>query len=420
MNKDKHKKPCSLTSTEVWTFFEGIECKLCKWNLEDHCKENTAVTINYMNIETKDPLFDKFYNQVGDDLRYNEKHVKSILQAMKDYYNDKYKMLEEDLKKEALSKSKWKNIIFDIETNFFSKTRLLTYKKKKLFIDDIITQGHNGIKIYRAYDAETKRIVALKLFPHEKTATDEFNNSKHFKECNSFLSPLKIESIMHSTFVGVNYNVIVMPILASTVEDFLKPKKLQKYNGCLPDVMTLDIVEAMINVCLKAHENSYVYGDMKLQNVGFDFDGTIKIFDVGGVVKIGEEIGEHTEAYFLDYLQEYPDCKANIQLDINCISRSATICADLDNIMMRYSRKSLNNLCEKMIGMRNKDKSDEIDFKLGSKESINSQNNKDTKIMNKENDKISHVGWDIGKYLTSHNPSLKSCLELIASLRNSL
>lgn len=343
-------KPCPATQEQLYELNKNAEICSCTFPINAHY--SPFVVEKEENLSEKDEeLMKKLKILTGNNNNKTQNdYIKSLFLLIKKHYEKKFEALEklneEECNDKAL-KQDWTKFLKTLITTVFSSTRLSTYIKTSYFIDGRIGIGKDGVQIYRAYQENTHDIVAVKIFSESKDAELEYNNALLLKNSKHVLLPIDRIDIDHPGIKGVS-NGLVLPLLICTISDFLLRHNYEEESiglisfkaGSLPPSLTCKIIEALYNVALEASKNGLCVCDLKLQNCGIDRDGYIKVFDFGGLVKIGEDPFEYTRAYSLGTHAD----KANGLIDLTCLAVCACLCADNNFILDYKTPKTLPDL----------------------------------------------------------------------------
>ncbi|KXG73965.1 protein kinase domain-containing protein [Thermotalea metallivorans] len=150
--------------------------------------------------------------------------------------------------------------------------------------------GEGGIgKVYQVMEVSTKEVYALKLSSDMQSIAKEYEMMKKFERLPITVKVKEIDDLEAArkkwTFVIVEY------IEGKNMNQYRKKHHLQ-----VKDVLSLGITIGKAFHIL--HQNHFVFGDLKLENLMIDEKNhVLKIIDLGGVTPMGESIKEFTPLY---------------------------------------------------------------------------------------------------------------------------
>lgn len=139
--------------------------------------------------------------------------------------------------------------------------------------------------VYRAYDVEEGREVAVKILKNEFINNEEF--LQRFKNESKAVSMLSHPNIVKVLDVGFNEDVrfIVMEYIDGiTLKDYIDTEK------CLNWKEAAHLVIQILRALQHAHDRGIIHRDIKPQNIMMFSDGTIKVMDFG-IAKFTYEMG---------------------------------------------------------------------------------------------------------------------------------
>jgi len=150
--------------------------------------------------------------------------------------------------------------------------------------------GTGGIgQIYLVRSLVDNKLYALKLSKDTLSLNREYRHLKHFSDLSSIVKTHEIDDLE----IGLEiYNFIVL--------DYIEGANIKNYidNRNLREEEALGLIMIVINALDEIHGKGFILGDLKPENIMLDEGAkTIKLVDLGGVVKKGEGIKEYTPAY---------------------------------------------------------------------------------------------------------------------------
>lgn len=152
-------------------------------------------------------------------------------------------------------------------------------------IDELLGQGGMSA-VYKAYDPNLKRVVAIKLVHSHLSSDPEF--VKRFEEEASVVASLRHPNIVQvydfNSDQGVNYMVMEF-VPGETLQDRLKRLNASQRRMPLEEALkiTIDICEALSY----AHKRGMVHRDIKPANIMLDVNNQAILMDFGIVKIIG-------------------------------------------------------------------------------------------------------------------------------------
>ena len=142
-------------------------------------------------------------------------------------------------------------------------------------IREIIGVGGMAV-VYKAYDNQENRLVAIKILKEEFLSNEEF--LRRFKNESKAIAMLS-----HPNIVNV-YDVSFGDLIQYIVMEYIEGITLKEYIEKQGSLLWKDAVHFIIQI-LKAlqhaHDNGIVHRDVKPQNIMVLEDGTIKVADFG-------------------------------------------------------------------------------------------------------------------------------------------
>lgn len=139
--------------------------------------------------------------------------------------------------------------------------------------------------VYKAYDVEECREVAVKVLRNEFIDNDEF--LQRFKNESKAVSMLSHPNIVKVLDVGFNDDIryIVMEYI-----DGITLKEYIDQQGRLDWKETVHLVTQILRALQHAHDRGIIHRDIKPQNIMMFMDGSIKVMDFG-IAKFTYELG---------------------------------------------------------------------------------------------------------------------------------
>ncbi|MEO0437731.1 MAG: serine/threonine-protein kinase, partial [Pseudomonadota bacterium] len=153
--------------------------------------------------------------------------------------------------------------------------------------------GEGGMAhVYKAFDPEISRSVALKILKEEHCESDEYKSRfiKEGRAAGALTHPNIVTIYDVGTIDGAPY--IMMELLTGTTLGDL----LQGGERLTPE-QTLECVAQLADALDYAHKRQIVHRDMKPDNVIMDLDsGVVKIADFGIARVVQSEVSDSTQA----------------------------------------------------------------------------------------------------------------------------
>ncbi len=139
--------------------------------------------------------------------------------------------------------------------------------------------------VYKAYDVEECREVAVKVLRNEFINNDEF--LQRFKNESKAVSMLSHPNIVKVLDVGFNDDIryIVMEYI-----DGITLKEYIDQQGKLDWKETAHLITQILRALQHAHDRGIIHRDIKPQNIMMFMDGSIKVMDFG-IAKFTYELG---------------------------------------------------------------------------------------------------------------------------------
>lgn len=161
------------------------------------------------------------------------------------------------------------------------------WKNSKYEIQGLLGEGANG-KVYLVVNGKT--IFAMKMgftvLDHQSEVNALKALSKSRKE--SFL--IEVDDFEHA---GQSYPFYVMKY----VEGLRAHKFLQRYGEDWIWLIGLNILERLRDI----HQQGFIFGDLKVDNVIVSKFGRVELIDYGGVTRKGRSVKQFTEIYDRGY-----------------------------------------------------------------------------------------------------------------------
>jgi serine/threonine-protein kinase len=153
---------------------------------------------------------------------------------------------------------------------------------------DLLGEGGIGA-VYRVQEIVSKEVFALKLSVDLQSITKEYNMLKKFEKLPMIVKAKELDDVDCS---GQQlYYMVTECIEGKNLDQYRKENKIT-----VKSILALAII---IGKTFQGfHQENYVFGDMKLENLMVDHkNGRLKIVDLGGVTPMGESIKEFTPIY---------------------------------------------------------------------------------------------------------------------------
>ena len=130
--------------------------------------------------------------------------------------------------------------------------------------------------VYKAYDRQENRWVAIKILKDEYSQNSEFlRRFRNESRAIAVLSHPNIVKIYDVSF-GDRIQYIVMEYVDGiTLKDYIQ------HNGALPWKESVHFTSQVLRALQHAHDNGIIHRDVKPQNIMLLQDGTIKVTDFG-------------------------------------------------------------------------------------------------------------------------------------------
>ncbi|AKL97110.1 serine/threonine protein kinase [Clostridium aceticum] len=150
--------------------------------------------------------------------------------------------------------------------------------------------GEGGVAaVYLVENIEDKKNYALKISKDNFSINREYALLKKFHKVDMIVNAHDIDDWQ---IEGEVYYYIIL--------EYIEGKNLKEY--CEKNKLDKNIIISIILIILRGihsfHSEEYIVGDLKLENIMLDKNKKqLKFIDLGGVVKIGENIKEFTPVY---------------------------------------------------------------------------------------------------------------------------
>ena len=142
-------------------------------------------------------------------------------------------------------------------------------------IQEIIGVGGMAV-VYKAFDNQENRIVAVKILKEEFTSNDEFlRRFKNESKAIAMLSHPNIVKVYDVSFGDLIQYIVMEYIEGITLKEFIEREGSLRWKDAVH--FTLQILIGLQH----AHDKGIVHRDVKPQNIMVLPDGTIKVTDFG-------------------------------------------------------------------------------------------------------------------------------------------
>lgn len=142
-------------------------------------------------------------------------------------------------------------------------------------IQEIIGVGGMAV-VYKAYDNQENRIVAIKILKEEFVSNEEFlRRFKNESKAIAMLSHPNIVRVFDVSFGDLIQYIIMEYIEGITLKEYIERQGSLRWKDAVH--FTLQILKALQH----AHDKGIIHRDVKPQNIMVLSDGTIKVTDFG-------------------------------------------------------------------------------------------------------------------------------------------
>ena len=142
-------------------------------------------------------------------------------------------------------------------------------------IREIIGVGGMAV-VYKAYDNQEDRLVAIKILKEEFLTNEEFlRRFKNESKAIAMLSHPNIVNVYDVSFGDLNQYIVMEYIEGITLKEFIEKEGSLRWKDAVH--FTIQILKGLQH----AHDNGIVHRDVKPQNIMVLEDGTIKVTDFG-------------------------------------------------------------------------------------------------------------------------------------------
>lgn len=169
-------------------------------------------------------------------------------------------------------------------------TRIIKGKWNKNTYKILKSIGRGGIaRVFKVQDVNNKKVYALKISDDMNSITKEKERLDIFKNIGVFPKIREIDDYIH---FGKSLFFIVI--------EYIDGQNLKEYRrlSAVDNSKLIDIGIRVGDALDSIHGMGYIYGDLKLENIIYNqATDTIRLVDLGGVVKIGMPVQEYTPCY---------------------------------------------------------------------------------------------------------------------------
>ncbi len=142
-------------------------------------------------------------------------------------------------------------------------------------IREIIGVGGMAV-VYKAYDNQENRLVAIKILKEEFLSNEEFlRRFKNESKAIAMLSHPNIVNVYDVSFGDLIQYIVMEYIEGITLKEFIEKEGSLRWKDAVH--FTIQILKGLQH----AHDNGIVHRDVKPQNIMVLQDGTIKVTDFG-------------------------------------------------------------------------------------------------------------------------------------------
>ena len=137
--------------------------------------------------------------------------------------------------------------------------------------------GEGGMaRVYKAFDNQENRLVAIKILKDEFLSNDEFlRRFKNESKAIAMLSHQNIVNVYDVSFGDLIQYIVMEYIEGITLKEFIENEGSLRWKDAVH--FTIQILKALQH----AHDKGIVHRDVKPQNIMVLADGTIKVTDFG-------------------------------------------------------------------------------------------------------------------------------------------
>ncbi|WP_129595713.1 protein kinase domain-containing protein [Anaerophilus nitritogenes] len=162
------------------------------------------------------------------------------------------------------------------------------WNKNKYKILSVLGEGGVG-KVYKVKNQSTNKIWALKVSDDLSSITKEYDMLKKFYYIDAIPCVKEIDDFIFEN--DTLYYIVMEYIEGQNLKEYIKTKKISIKNA-------FGIILFIGNVFKILHDQNFIFGDLKLENIMIDQkNNEMKIIDLGGVVYVGDSIKEFTPNY---------------------------------------------------------------------------------------------------------------------------
>lgn len=142
-------------------------------------------------------------------------------------------------------------------------------------IHEIVGEGGMA-RVYKAFDNQENRLVAIKILKEEYLSNDEFlRRFKNESKAIAMLSHQNIVNVYDVSFGDLIQYIVMEYIEGITLKEYIENQGSLRWKDAVH--FTMQILKALQH----AHDKGIVHRDVKPQNIMVLADGTIKVTDFG-------------------------------------------------------------------------------------------------------------------------------------------
>ncbi len=142
-------------------------------------------------------------------------------------------------------------------------------------IREIVGEGGMA-RVYKAFDNQENRLVAIKILKEEFLSNDEFlRRFKNESKAIAMLSHPNIVNVLDVSFGDLIQYIVMEYIEGITLKEYIENQGSLRWKDAVH--FTMQILKALQH----AHDKGIVHRDVKPQNIMVLADGTIKVTDFG-------------------------------------------------------------------------------------------------------------------------------------------